>query len=175
VGARGAGAVRERRFMGRADGRFPWPFFGAPVLAGREPAEAELDDAGRVELGAALGRFLRGLHAPEGRAAVDPEGVLPVDFNRRADATVRVPRARENLAYLRDSELWTSPAVEPILTAAEELPPAAGDLVLAHGDLHQRHVLVEGDEIAAVIDWGDVCLADPCIDLILVWSLLTPP
>ena len=46
--------------------------------------------------------------------------------------------------------------------------------MLVHGDLHLRHVLVESGSISGVIDWGDVCRADPCIDLMLVWSLLPP-
>lgn len=164
------------RFVGRASERFPWPFFGAPLLPGREPADAALTDDERADFGAQLGRVLRTVHAQEVRVVVDPDAVLPVDFNRRADMVVRVSLARENLAQLRVLELWRAPAlVERILASAEELPQATGDLALTHGDLHQRHVLVADGAIAAIIDWGDVCLADPCIDLALVWSLLTPP
>ena len=46
--------------------------------------------------------------------------------------------------------------------------------MLSHGDLHIRHVLVERGAITGVIDWGDICLADPAIDLMLVWMLLPP-
>jgi aminoglycoside phosphotransferase (APT) family kinase protein len=138
--------------VGSANERFPWPFFAYRPLPGAEPADAELSDDERVRFAAQLAGFLRALHAPETRDVVDPGGALPIDFNLRADMSVRVPRARENLAYLRESRL-----------------------LLAHGDLHLRHVLVAEGALAGVIDWGDVCLADPCIDLILVWSLLTPP
>ncbi|MCI0636004.1 MAG: phosphotransferase, partial [Actinobacteria bacterium] len=31
------------RFVGVPSDRFGWPFFGAPLLAGQEPADAELD------------------------------------------------------------------------------------------------------------------------------------
>jgi len=168
-------SVPEPRLVGAATERFPWPFFAYRPLPGVEPADAGLSDRERANVGAQLGRFLRVLHAPETRAAVDPECVLPVDFNRRADMAFRVPRARENLAHLRELRLWTAPAVvERILASAEKLPEASGELALVHGDLHVRHVLVADGAIAAVIDWGDVCLADPCIDLVLAWSLLTP-
>jgi aminoglycoside phosphotransferase (APT) family kinase protein len=161
--------------FGAPSERFPWPFFAHRSLPGVEPADAPLSDDDRDALGTDLARFLRVVHAPETSAAVDPESALPVDFNRRADMAVRVPRARENTAYLRELGLWEAPAaVEEILRSAERLPPASGELALVHGDLHVRHVLVDGGAIAAVIDWGDVCLADPCIDLVLVWSLLTP-
>jgi aminoglycoside phosphotransferase (APT) family kinase protein len=167
--------VPEPRFVGVPSGLFPWPFFGAPVLPGWEPADVELTDRDRDELGAALARFLRVLHSGETLDAVDPERALPVDFNRRADAAFRVERARENLAYLAHSGVWSAPSsVERILSVAEKLPPSSADLVLAHGDLHQRHVLVDESRLAAVIDFGDLCLADPCIDLIPWWSLLAP-
>ena len=34
--------IPEPRFVGTPSERFPWPFFGAPLLAGREPADADL-------------------------------------------------------------------------------------------------------------------------------------
>ncbi len=46
---------------------------------------------------------------------------------------------------------------------------------VVHGDLHFRHLLIDGGRaLCGVIDWGDVCLADPCIDLAGYWSLLPP-
>ncbi len=46
--------------------------------------------------------------------------------------------------------------------------PAAGAAVLAHGDLHIRHLLVDAaGRAAGVIDWGDLCTADPAVDLSL--------
>ena len=41
-----------------------------------------------------------------------------------------------------------------------------------HGDFHVRHVLVADGEVGGVIDWGDVCVGDPSIDLQLAWALL---
>ncbi|OLT28096.1 hypothetical protein BJF79_41875 [Actinomadura sp. CNU-125] len=43
--------------------------------------------------------------------------------------------------------------------------------MIVHGDLHARHVLLgPDDEAAGVIDWGDVCLADPSVDLSLAYA-----
>jgi aminoglycoside phosphotransferase (APT) family kinase protein len=155
-------------FVGEPGERYPWPFFGAPLLPGREPANAALTDEAREELGAELGRFLRLLH----RIEIDTE--LPVDPNRRADMSFRVPRARECLAEIRAAGIWRPPArVEPMLEAAFRLPPSDTEVVL-HGDLHLRHILVSERRLSAVIDWGDACMGDPSIDLQLVWCLLPP-
>jgi aminoglycoside phosphotransferase (APT) family kinase protein len=163
------------RFVGVPTDRYPWPFFGAPLLTGLEVADAGVKDTDRIALAPALARFLRALHAATTLEAVDPDRTLPVDLNRRADMTFRVRRVRENLASLAQLGLWRAPPeVEQVLASAERLPASSTELVLAHGDLHLRHVLLESGSLTAVIDWGDVCLADPCIDLILVWSLLPP-
>jgi aminoglycoside phosphotransferase (APT) family kinase protein len=162
------------QFFGTSSEHFPWPFFGAALLPGREPAAAQLSDEERAQLGVALGSFLRELHSPDTLSAVDPDNALPSDFNRRADMPFRVARTRKKLEALA-ADIWRPPrSVERILADADELPPGAGSEILVHGDLHVRHLLVDGGLIAGVIDWGDVCRADPSIDLVLVWMLLSP-
>lgn len=159
-------------FVGTPSARFERPFFGHRLLPGCEPAYLTLTDDDRVLLGSQLGRFLRALHAPEMRALVDPADALPVDPNRRADMPARVQIARRWLGELASLErLRTARQVDVLFEAALELPPADGDAVV-HGDLHSRHVLVDGATLSGVIDWGDVCRADPAVDLALVWSFL---
>lgn len=162
--------------VGQPGEGYPWPFFGCPLLPGREPSEMDLSDEDRVAMGRDLGRFLRVLHDPATRAAVEPETGLPVDPNRRANMAVRVERTRAALEQLQHAGLWHAPhAVAPLLREAESLSlPRSEEAVLAHGDLHVRHVLVRRGRLSGVIDWGDVCVADPSIDLVLPWSVLPP-
>jgi len=150
-------------FVGRSTSEFPWPFFGSPVVPGRELAEARLSDDARSALARPLGRFLRALHA----ASIPVE--LPVDPISRADMGFRVPLARERLAELR----YSDPRADAVLAAGLELPPP-GRLALVHGDLHIRHVFVDDGRLSGVIDWGDVCRSDPAVDLVLVWCALPP-
>jgi aminoglycoside phosphotransferase (APT) family kinase protein len=157
--------------VGEASELFPRPFFGALLLPGGELADAELSDDARDELGVRLGEFLRALHAPVVREQAEPDRHLPLDPNGRADMAVRVPRTRERLAALADLTREESRAAERLLHEAERLPPSSAP-ALVHGDLHVRHVLVEDGRVSGVIDWGDVCVGDPSIDLQLAWSLL---
>lgn len=160
--------IPEPRFVGVPSERFQWPFFGAPLLAGEEAAEAELADDARVPLGAELGRFLRVLHDTD----VDLE--LPGDPLMRADMAVRVPRTRAWLDEIRELGLWTPPAVAyALLDEASVLAPVEA-AALVHGDLHVRHVLVDGGRLSGVIDWGDMCRADPAVDLLLYCCFLPP-
>ncbi|HKE87926.1 MAG TPA: phosphotransferase [Vicinamibacterales bacterium] len=161
------------RFIGTNSSHYPWPFFGAGYVAGNELADVRLDDEGRAMLGAVLGRFLRSLHDPARLPSL--ADILPVDPNRRSDMGYRVERTRERLAEIERIGLWAIPSsLAPVLSSARDLP-SVPPTVVAHGDLHIRHLLITADaRPAGVIDWGDVCRADPSIDLSLYWSLLSP-
>jgi aminoglycoside phosphotransferase (APT) family kinase protein len=160
-------------FIGTRSSLYPWPFFGARYIAGRELAEIALDDRAREALGSALGRFLRSLHDPVRLPLL--ADLLPVDPMGRSDMPHRTERTRARLAEIGQIGLWpTPPSVAAILGTALELPSAPATAVV-HGDLHVRHVLVAADgNPMGVIDWGDVCRSDPSIDFSLYWSLLPP-
>jgi aminoglycoside phosphotransferase (APT) family kinase protein len=148
-------------FAGRPAEGYPWSFFGAPLIPGVESCDATLDDEARCRLAPALGRFLRALHDVP---LID--GLL-YDPNGRADMVHRAAMTREWLERLGRP----LPGLDALLAEAVALPPPE-DEVVAHGDLHFRHVMVDrAGELTGVIDWGDVCRADPCIDLSLLWSL----
>lgn len=155
-------------FVGEPTEEYAWPFFGAELIPGVEAGVAELDDEARLEIALELAAFLRALHA----ARLVTE--LPHDPNGRENMPKRVGLAREELAELERLGIWNAtPQLEPLLEEALHLSPPATPSV-AHGDLHFRHLLVEGPAASGVIDWGDVCRADPAIDLPLFWSFVPP-
>jgi aminoglycoside phosphotransferase (APT) family kinase protein len=156
-------------YIGRPDSGYPWPFFGARFIQGRE-VDGDLDDDARVRLARVVGELLRALHG------LDVDGAeLPDDPNRRADMPYRVARAEEGVEEVRRLGLWRPPrSVARTFAEARVLPPSASSS-LTHGDLHFRHLLVDADgALTGVIDWGDVCRADPAVDLSIVWSLFSP-
>ncbi len=159
--------------LGRPDDGYPWPFVASPYLPGTEPAHAVLDDAARSALAIPLAGFLRALHAPALAAELRSE--LPVDPMRRADMACRVPMTHQRLAEAASGGVVDlRAAAHDLLVDALDLPPDV-PVAVAHGDLHLRHLLIAADGSAAgVIDWGDLCLADPSIDLVLAWGLLPP-
>lgn len=159
--------------VGRPGEGYPWPFAGARFLPGRELAHAGTAD--RTAVATSLGAFLRALHDPGVAAALGAE--LPVDPMRRADPAHRAGMARPRLVALHARGHLGEPAVDRAeqLFAAASLPPPAGPFVLVHGDLHLRHLLVDrGPDrpltTVGVIDWGDLCLADPCVDLSIAYA-----
>lgn len=145
---------------------------GLPLLArhtlapGRELAGAPRVGAG---VGAALGRFLRALHAPDVLARV--EGIVPTDPMGRADVAKRLPMAHRRLDDVA-ARLDVAP-LRAIVDAAVDFTPSVE--VLCHGDLHVRHLLLDDrGELASVIDWGDACRGSRAIDLLAVTALDAP-
>ncbi len=166
--------IPEPRWVGAPGGGFPWPWFGAPFITGTELAAADVADAERENVGATIGGFLRELHAPALRSRIGP--TLPVDPNRRADMAFRVGATRSRLRQLADDGIWrASSEIDALLADAEDLPPSPYTAVL-HGDLHARHVIVDARGSATgVIDWGDVCVGDPAIDLGIAYGSFVGP
>jgi aminoglycoside phosphotransferase (APT) family kinase protein len=168
-------AIPAPGLHGKPSSAYPWPFVASPLLPGQELGSTVLTEAEEIAAADALGRFLRTLHSAEVTAEISALRPLPVDPNSRADMAVRVPRTRELLAAVEALGLWRRPrSVEGILAAAQDLPGAAPS-ALVHGDLHFRHLLVANGRLTGVIDWGDLCLADPSVDLQLLWSYFSLP
>ena len=85
----------------------------------------------------------------------------------------RAPKTLERLAELEQLGLWQAPReARDVVESAAELPPAE-PTALVHGDLHLRHLLVDdAGRAAAVIDWIDLSLNDPGVDLVPYWCVL---
>jgi aminoglycoside phosphotransferase (APT) family kinase protein len=152
--------------VGEPSDEFDWPFYGAPFLPGRELADAGLDNTARAELARPFAEFLRTLHS------LELEAELPVDPVRRADMSFRVPKGREFLERVIAEGLWRPPPLaDEIFEAGAALPPPEPSAV-CHGDLHLRHLLVDGGRPSAVIDWIDLSRNDPAVDVVLYWCAL---
>lgn len=90
----------------------------------------------------------------------------------RGHPAERLTRSLPWFERLAESGLWTADAdVEALCEEARLLPAPAGPPVLVHGDLHLRHLLVDdAGRATGVVDWGDVCLADPAVDLAIGYA-----
>lgn len=151
----------------------PWPFTGARLIPGHELAESP--DQPRDAVAAGVGAFLRVLHGPALRdVAAGARDELPVDPMQRGWPGARLAQTRATLARLvADGVCGDDPAgpAQLVLDEAGALPAPDAEPVLVHGDLHIRHLLVDdAGGAAGIIDWGDLCLADRCVDLSIAYA-----
>jgi aminoglycoside phosphotransferase (APT) family kinase protein len=156
-------------YVGEPSDAFPHAFYGHRFLPGTTADRLGLDAAGRGAIAPELGRFLRALHAIDPAEAA-ARGVPPDDF--RGDTAGRSAKVLPQL-----DRFTGTPWAERIGPMAERLaspPPAeTREVVVLHGDVYARHLLVGSDgRLAGVIDWGDVCLGDRAVDLAVAYTFL---
>jgi aminoglycoside phosphotransferase (APT) family kinase protein len=171
-------AIPAPRYAGAPSAEYPWVFAGYDVIPGAGADSVELSDEARAALAEPLGRFVRALHAV-GATPLVARG-LPPDEIGRLNHQKRLPLAKERLSALAASPAWVTfgIATEPEhfvawLAAHPPIPLADEARTLVHGDLYARHVLVDADSRpTGVIDWGDVHLGDPALDVTIAHLML---
>lgn len=154
-------------FAGTGAQGYPWNFFGYAPLQGQEPAHLRLQN--RVELAARVAKFLKKLHSPE--VFLRLSETLSADPLGRLNFYKRVPMTEERLRNLQKLGMrLPQKDLQKILRASLGTSPLPCRAVV-HGDLHFRHIITNPKgELKGVIDWGDLHLNDPAVDLQLYWS-----
>lgn len=162
------------QYVGTPTPTYPFVFAGYPLLPGRTADERPPTLAGRAALAGELAAFLRTLHTVPLDAAT--RAWAPGDEITRADMQRRAPqliaRLTANAAGLAADRIARLCATVTELATT----PAAPATCWVHGDLYARHLLLDGaDHLAGVIDWGDIHLGDPALDLSIAWTFLPRP
>ncbi len=165
-------AISTPTFVGAASPEYPWVFAGYELIAGTTACSVALSDEARSALAQPLARFLRALHDVE-PAPLIGQG-LPPDEIGRLDHATRLRMARERLPTLAAAGLVDEP--EAFVAWLDAHPPVLLDDAkrrVVHGDLYARHVLLdERARLTGVIDWGDVHLGDPALDIAIAHLML---
>jgi len=162
-------------FLGDSDSEYPYPFAGYALIPGTTACRVQLTDSDRTELAAPLARFFASLH----RIPIDQSTLewAPLDELDRANVAKRGPLARQRLSALESRLLGIDvPACLSLIENLTDAAPFDGSLRWVHGDVYARHLLVDSaKQPCGVIDWGDVHLGDPALDLSIAFSFLPPP
>ena len=153
---------------GRPADSFPWPFLGHRLVPGEIAADANLSVTERTALAPALAEFLARLHRIRDSALE-----LPPDLLDRANFTQRRPLLEQRLQVLVDHGHISdaAPWLEILRRTPESRAPRTP--VPVHGDFYACHMLVDNSRrLLGVIDWGDVHVGDPAIDLMALFGFL---
>ncbi|MFE6686416.1 phosphotransferase [Streptomyces sp. NPDC057743] len=137
-----------------------------PLLVRHELVPGEALTTPDVAQARRLGGFLCALHAADPAEAVR-RGTPPAE-RVREQRTAMVAEFDSRVLPLLPAERRESAAA--LLAEVAALPAHT----LVHGDLGPEHILTRDGELTGVIDFGDVHIGDPAIDL--AWALNgTPP
>ncbi|MFB6890343.1 aminoglycoside phosphotransferase family protein [Kitasatospora sp. NPDC056327] len=146
---------------GRPTVGYPWEWSVLRWLDGTNPVLGSLGNP--VQLAHDLGGFVAALRAvPPGpdAPAASRGGTLA---GRDAATRAAVGRLRGVIDTGTATALWDK---------ALRLPDYAGPAVWVHGDLSPGNLLIHGQRLSAVLDFGLLGTGDPAVDLIAAWNLL---
>lgn len=161
----------EPLFFGKPTPAYQWSFMGYRFLSGMSACKARLSIDERKALVEPLALFLKQLHGVS-QEQFD-QWHLPYDPLAKLNIAFRMPKANEDLTKLQSLGLFKKCSIIQSILSSLAGIDASSVRKLVHGDLYARHLLInENRQIAGIIDWGDVHINDPAVDLQIVFSFL---
>ena len=156
--------IPEPVALGRPGRGYPWSWSVYRWIAGKTAASAPPGDMGQFAIDLAL--VLNALHRVPAEGGPDPGRD---NFHRGGPLEVYDEEARQAIAALgsRINRAGAIDAWEEGLASRWTRPP-----VWVHGDMALGNLLVRGGRLAAVIDFGQLCVGDPACDLAIAWTCL---
>ncbi len=164
-------AVPAAKYVGEPGPDHAAPYIAHRFVPGSTLDRARLDADARVRLAPQIAEFLVALHRLPidlARSAGAPDDTAKCDI----DARRRLTRSRLPRLMGTRYAPWLA-GIEAVVDRAG--PPPGAARTVCHGDLYPRHLLVDGDgDLCGAIDWGDVMISHPGIDLSIAYTVLPP-
>lgn len=163
--------IPNPKWIGKPSPSFSWPFAGYELVPGFTACRADLSNLERAALAIPIAKFLKALHNTSITLLSDCE--ISGDNLGRINPPEIQRRMKKVFDDLEEAGILENRAkLEAITQEAQELPtPELTTLV--HGDFYVRHILInEAHQLSGVIDWGDIHIGHPAIDLAIAHSFL---
>lgn len=159
------------QWKGSPTPHFSWPFIGYRMIPGFTACYANLLEDERAALAEPIAQFLKALHAtPKSEIS---QCHIPSDKQSRIDGTLLTTKLKKNFEELSLLGLLENGKQLEYVVQSLQHFRAPVSLCVVHGDFYVRHLLVDEDHhLVGVIDWGDIHLGDPAIDLAIAHSFL---
>jgi aminoglycoside phosphotransferase (APT) family kinase protein len=159
------------KWKGTPTSRFSWPFIGYRMIPGFTACYVNLTEDQRIALAKPIAQFLTALHGiPQSELS---HCHVPGDNRSRIDGNILTAKISKNFEELTLLGLLEQrKQLESIVEQLQHFR-APINFFVVHGDFYVRHLLVnDKHQLVGVIDWGDIHIGDPAIDLAIAHSFL---
>lgn len=163
--------IPNPKWRGDPSPRFPWPFIGYRMIPGFTACYANLSEDERSLLAEPIAKFLAVLHSTPTSELASCH--IPGDNQSRIDGTLLTEKIKKSFAELSLlGLLGNEKQLDHVVKNLQHFRAPISSFVV-HGDFYVRHLLVDSNHhLVGVIDWGDIHLGDPAIDLAIAHSFL---
>lgn len=159
------------QWKGSPNVHFPWPFIGYRMISGFTACHANLLEGERAALAKPIAQFLAALHTtPQSDIS---QCHIPGNNQSRINGKLLTEKLSKNFEELSLLGLLENgKQLEHAVQSLQHFRAPVSNSVV-HGDFYVRHLLIDEDHhLVGVIDWGDIHLGDPAIDLAIAHSFL---
>lgn len=148
---------------------YPYPFHGYNLITGKSGCHAQLNITDRINSLAPLATFLKKLHSIREAHALKIGAKQQVFDRTNIKNTTntlieRVQKINQKKICKVNLECFQQ---EIDLALSTTLPE---NKCLVHGDLYCKHLMFNHSTLIGIIDWGDVGINNPAVDLSVIWS-----
>jgi aminoglycoside phosphotransferase (APT) family kinase protein len=155
------------QWIGKPSDLYPHPFAGYAMIPGKPVSDATQMLIADISFAKTLASWLAELHAIPIK---NEHGPLITNEFWQYDINQRIARCKENLSsyegyYLESG--FDKATLEEIIALLPSLTFKENKKSYLHGDLYSRHVVMNPEtfEPTGLIDWGDIHIGHPGIDL----------
>lgn len=156
-------------YEGLPDEHYPYPFQGYRLIKGT-PGYRVDDLRVRKEAIVPLAHFLRKLHSVPMEDILDLGVSQPIFDRTQVDLMAQQLFERlEQISHNSIAHIHLE-NIQWEIKQAQRIQLPKNQKVLIHGDLYGRHLLFNEEKLTGIIDWGDVAINSPSVDLAVVFS-----
>jgi len=160
-------------YFGKPTEIYPFHFHGYKMLTGTPAYRVNLSDDALKECLKSLAQFLKQLHSIK---AVQAQAMgAQIQMHDKTKVQLVIEYLQKRMEDIQQANIFEFDRafIDDLIAQAKAVVIDHSDDCLVHGDLDYRHMLIEQNKLAGIIDWGDVGINHPVIDFAVVHGMFS--
>lgn len=159
-------SIPSPTLIGHATSTYPYPFAGYKILPGEILSKTRRPLINHSNFSKTLGSMLKALHSLQ--ILDNHRLLLKGEHDWRLNVVQRTEKIKETLEKYADYYIDNGFEIESLLSRMnyfKNLNTGCKEPSYIHGDLYAKHIIINNGLPTGLIDWGDLHIGHPGIDL----------